>query len=206
MPVDGPQYPVNLILQGRRCLVIGGGAVAARKIEGLLAAQAIVHVIAIEVIAEIRAMNVTIQERAFEPGDLAGYALVITATGDRLINSAILAEANSSNVWLNAADEPESCSFTLPAVVRRGPLMVTLSTAGHSPALATWLKRHVQNELGVEYEIALNLLSEQRKQIKSAGGSTEDVDWQKVFESDFLTLIRNGDVDTARQLLASLTN
>lgn len=197
MPVDGPQYPVNLILTGRPCLVVGGGRVAARKIEGLLRAGAVVHVIASVISDEVRRMEVTFEERPYSSGDVAGFRLVITATDSPLVNRSVFDDGEVHRVWVNAADEPSSCSFTLPAVARRGPLMVAISTGGHSPALATWLKGHVEAELGSQYEAFVMVLSKLREQVKAAGLSTEDLDWQGAFGNGVLDAVRRGDIDEA---------
>ena len=104
-------------------------------------------------------------------------------------------------MWVNAADDPALCSFTLPSVVRRGPLLVTVATGGHSPALATWLRARLEKELGPEYEVLLQLLSEARDRLRGEGSSTEDFDWQTALDSDMLELIRTGQVQQARERL-----
>jgi precorrin-2 dehydrogenase/sirohydrochlorin ferrochelatase len=201
MPVEGDQYPVNLILQGKRCLVVGGGPVAARKAAGLLACGAQVHVIASSVSAEVASLGVPIEERPYQPGDLDGYRLVIAATSDRDLNRAIFDEAEAVGTWVNSADDPASCTFTLPSVVRQGPIMVTVSTGGRSPALATWLKHRIEDRLGPEYQVLLDLVSSVREDMRAAGRSTEQADWQSVLDSDMLELIRAGQVSVARERL-----
>ncbi|MDQ1439638.1 MAG: precorrin-2 dehydrogenase [Acidimicrobiaceae bacterium] len=202
MPVESTQYPVNLVLDGRRCLVVGGGHIAARKAEGLLACGAVVHVIAAEVGDEVRALPVTVEQRPYRRGDAAGgWRLVVAATDDRSVNAAVFEDGEAAGVWVNSADDPLSCSFTLPSVVRRGPLTVSVSTGGHSPALATWLKARIEADLGPEYEVLLELLSSEREALKAQGRSTEGLAWQKALESDMLTLIRAGQVQQARERL-----
>jgi siroheme synthase-like protein len=132
---------------------------------------------------------------------VAGYRLVVAATDDPEVNHQVFEDAVAAGIWVNTADDPESCTFTLPSVVRRGSIMVTISTAGHSPALATWLKAHVEDELGPEYEQLLDLLSAARNELKAAGRSTETADWRSVLDSDMLGLIRAGQVSTARERL-----
>lgn len=199
MPVDGPQYPVNLILAGRSCLVVGGGAVAARKVEGLLAAGAAVRVVAIDVRREVRDLGVPFEQRPYRPGDLDGVWLAVAATDDPAVNAAVRADGDAARVWVNAADDPASCSFTLPAVVRQGPVTVTVATGGHSPALAAWLKGHVAAELGPEVAELAALLSEARLQVRAAGGSTEAIDWRPALGWDMLNLIREGNLARARE-------
>lgn len=127
MPVDARVYPVALILKDRRCLVVGGGQVAEHKATGLLACEAEVHVVAKEVLPPIRALARTaslasIEERPYEHGEVAGYRLVVAATGDAQVNKAIYEDAEAAGVWANSADDPASCSFILPAVARQGPI------------------------------------------------------------------------------------
>src|SRR5438105_1649904 len=133
MPVDEPQYPVQLNVAGKRCLVVGGGHVAVRKARGLLAAHADVTMLAPEVV-DAPAVN----RQVFLDGEAAG-------------------------IWVNSADDPANCSFTLPAVVRRGPLTITVATAGQSPALTRWLREQLEAEFGPEYEVLLRLLAEARE-------------------------------------------
>ncbi len=201
MPVEGDQYPVNLILGAKRCLVVGGGPVAARKVSGLLACGADVHVIATSPGPEMAALPVTVEARPYRRGDLAGFRLVIAATNDPQVNRAIFDEAEAAGTWVNSADDPASCSFTLPSVIRRGPIMVTVSTGGRSPALATWLKRRIEAQLGPEYEVLVDLLSSVREDMRAEGRSTEQADWQSVLDSDMLELIRAGRVSVAREHL-----
>ncbi len=202
MPVDEVLYPVSLVLAGRRCLVVGGGPVAARKAEGLLRAGALVHVVAVRVGPEVRRMEgLSWEERPWRGGELAGYRLVMAATDDHALNQSIYAEGEEVGAWVNCADDPISCSFLLPSVVRRGPITVAVSTGGHSPALAAWLRRRLAEELGPEYEVLVGLLSAERDALKAAGRPTEGPDWQRALSSDMLELIRAGYVEQARELL-----
>jgi siroheme synthase-like protein len=198
-------YPVNLLVRGRRCVVVGAGRMAARKIEALLAAGGDVHVVAPDLGDEVRAWNdqglLSATERAFEPGDLDGAWLATAATSDPEANRAVFEAGESRRVWVNSADDPANCSFTLMSVVRRGDLVVTVGTAGRSPALAAWLKERVQADLGPEYEVLLELLSEAREAMRAAGRSTEDADWKRALDSGMLDLIRAGRVGQAKELL-----
>lgn len=201
MPVDDTLYPVNLIVTGRRCVVIGGGAVAARKAAGLLAAGAVVEVIATVVGEDVRASGATWQERPYRTGDLDGAWLAIVATDDPATNRRVHDDGEAARVWVNAADDPPACAFILPAIVRQGPLMVTVSTSGYSPALAQFLKAHVASELGPEFATLAGLLAEARAEVRAAGRSTEDVDWQKALDWSMLELIKAGRTAQARERL-----
>lgn len=198
-------YPVNLVVADRRCVVVGAGRIAARKIAGLLDAGARVHVVAPSLGDEVRALRdsgaVTVTERAFEPRDLDGAWLVTTATGLPDVDHAVFVAGDERRVWVNAADDPGNCSFTLMSVVRRGDIVVTIGTNGRSPALATWLRDHVRTEMGPEYETLLELLSAEREAMRSRGRSSETADWRQALDSGILDLIRAGRVPEAKELL-----
>ena len=198
-------YPVNLVLTGRRCVVVGGGRIAARKIEALVDAGAAVHVIAIDAVPEIVAAadagRLTLESRAFVPADLDGAWLATTATGDSAVDRGVFEAGEARGIWVNSADDPDNCSFTLMSVVRQGDLVVTIGTGGRSPALATWLRRRFTEELGPEYGTLLDILSEAREALRASGRSTEDPDWQAALDSGMLELIRAGRIEEAKELL-----
>jgi len=195
-------FPVNLVLEDRRCLVVGGGEVAARKAQSLAACGARVHVVAPEVGTSVRAVaGVTWEERPYAPRDFEGVWLAVAATDDPDVNRAVFDDGEALRVWVNGADDPDNCSFMLPSVVRRGSLTVTVSTSGRSPAMAAWLRRRLESQIGPEYEVLLDLVASERENLKAAGRSTEGLDWQKALDSDMLGLIRSGDVNHARERL-----
>jgi precorrin-2 dehydrogenase/sirohydrochlorin ferrochelatase len=198
-------YPANLLVRGRRVVVVGGGRIAARKIEPLLEAGALVEVVSPEVGAEVRvwadAGRLVLHERAFRAGDLEGAWLALTATDDPVVNTAVHAAGEAGRVWVNSADDPANCSFTLMSVIRRGDLVVSVGTGGRSPALAAQLRRRLEEEIGPEYETLLDLLADAREELRGAGRSTEDANWQSVFDGGIVELVRNGRVDEARELL-----
>lgn len=202
MPAPGRSYPVNLEVAGRRCLVVGGGKVAARKAGGLVAAGALVHVVAREVGEEIAALDsVTVEERPYERGEAEGYWLVLTATDDPATNRQVHLDGEEAGVWVNSADDPENCSFTLPAVRRRGRLVVSVSTGGASPAVAAWLADRLEAELGPEYADLVDLLAREREEIRASGRSTEGLDWRRALDSGMLDLIREGRLAEAKERL-----
>lgn len=176
------QFPINLNLMGRPVLVVGGGRIALRKVEQLLVAGARITVVAPWHVDELELLPVDIVSRRYEPGDVIGYRLVITATGDHVVDQRIYDEADELGIWVNSADDPERCSFTLPAVLRRGPVMVTVSTGGASPALSSWLRRRLEGAVGPEFAEIAAELSMERARIHREGGSTEDIDWQPIID------------------------
>ncbi len=195
-------YPVNLLLAGRPCLVVGGGTVAARKVEGLLVCDARVHVVSPVVDDEIRGWpEVTVDQRPYRKGDVDGRWLVISATDSPDVNRAVYLDCEKAGIWVCGADDPDHCSFTLPSVVRRGTLVVTVSTGGRSPAMARWLREQLGTQIGPEYEVLLDLVADRRAAVKAEGRSPADLDWQKALDSDMLALIRTGDLESARKRL-----
>lgn len=144
-------YPVCLRLQGKRVLLIGAGSIAEGRALQLLEAGARLHVIAptaTETLQRLTAEGLLeLSERAYLPGDVAGHALVFVATDDRSVSQAVAGEARSLGIWLNAADEPDLCDFTLPSVGRRGAITVAVSTRGLAPALARALRRQLVEQV-----------------------------------------------------------
>jgi siroheme synthase-like protein len=201
MPVDSPAYPVNLLLAGRRVLVVGGGTVAAAKVRGLRAAGATVHVVAPEVAADVRALADTWEQRAYQRGEVAGFRLAVACTDDPDVNQAVFDDGEAAGVWVNAADDPERCSYTLPARLDRGRLLVTVSTSGTSPALAAWLRDQLAEHLGPEHDTLLDLLADERAALAAGGRSRPPADWRQALDSGMLDLIRSGRTAEARELL-----
>lgn len=209
-------YPVTLIVEGRPCLVVGGGAVAARKAAALVECGARVHLVAEQIGPEVRSLAARSgsgpgrgaldwEERPYQRGEAARYRLVLTATDAPEVNRAVAADAEAAGVWVNAADDPDNCSFLVPAVGRQDPIAIAVSTGGASPALAGWLRDVLMGgtagPVGPEYAALAGLLAEHRDQIRASGRSTEGVDWRSVLDSDMLELIRNGRLDQARERL-----
>jgi siroheme synthase-like protein len=201
MPVDSPAYPVNLLLAGRRVLVVGGGTVAAAKVRGLRAAGATVHVVAPEVAADVRDLADTWEQRAYQRGEVAGFRLAVACTDDPDVNQAVFDDGEAAGVWVNAADDPERCSYTLPARLDRGRLLVTVSTSGTSPALAAWLRDQLAEHLGPEHDTLLDLLADERAALAAGGRSRPPADWRQALDSGMLDLIRSGRTAEARELL-----
>ena len=155
-------------LAGRKCLVVGGGPIAERKVEGLLAYGATVVVVAPEATEEVarwsREGRLAWHARRFQSSDLEGVFLVIAATGDNLANEQAFREAEAAGILCNAVDEPEGCHFYYPAVVRRGPLQIAISTGGLSPALASRLRQELEEQFGLEYERWIEELGRMRQE------------------------------------------
>ncbi|MBI5304588.1 MAG: bifunctional precorrin-2 dehydrogenase/sirohydrochlorin ferrochelatase [Chloroflexi bacterium] len=165
------QYPITLVILDH-ALVIGGGAVATRKVQGLLDAGApIVTVIAPQLTAQLETWvaqeRVIAIRRAYAPGDLANARVVIAATDDTRVNEAVWREARERGILVNAVDDPPHCTFHVPAVVRRGDLTIAISTGGASPALAKHLRHEIERVIGDEYAQLATLLAQFRPRINA---------------------------------------
>lgn len=175
-------FPVSLDLDGRLCLVVGAGRIALRKTEQLLRSGAAVTVLAPDVDPGFARLPVEVRRRRYRPGDATGFWLVITATGDPLVDQPIFDECEAHHIWCNSADDPARCSFILPAVHRQGPISVAISTGGISPALASWLRAELGAVLGPEFADLAARLAAERAAVHAEGRSTEDVDWRPIIE------------------------
>ncbi len=195
-------YPANLLLAKQPVLVVGGGPVAARKVEALLAAGARVTVVAPAAATPIAEQpDVTWIRRRYQPPEAGSYRLVVTATNDPAVNAQVARDCEAANVFVNSADDPANCTFTLPSVARREHLQVTVSTDGRSPALARWLRRRIEREIDSGYAALLELLAETRAEAKAAFGTSEVPGWEAALDGGLLELMRVGRIDEARSLL-----
>jgi siroheme synthase-like protein len=162
-------FPMFVKLEGRRCLVVGAGAIAEGKIRGLLEVGASVQVVAPQATLPIQkwAWEGTIgwSARGFQSRDLDGAFLVITATSSPDVNAEVFKQAREKKVLCNSVDDPEHCDFYYPAVVNRGDLQIAVSTNGRSPALAQRLRQELEQQFGPEYEAWVKELGEARDQL-----------------------------------------
>lgn len=199
---SAPAYPVNLLIAGAPVLVVGGGPIALRKVAGLLESGARVTVIAPNAVDELVARDdVNWRRRRYRFGDAAAYRLVISATGIRKVDEKVYRDAVDAGVPVNVADVPHLCTFTLPAIARRGDVQVAVSTNGRSPAMASWLRDQLAAAVPDAIGDALDLVAEVRAELKAAGQSTEIVGWHDAFDAGFVQLVTNGKHAAARNLL-----
>jgi precorrin-2 dehydrogenase/sirohydrochlorin ferrochelatase len=162
-------YPICLDLEGKCCLVVGGGKIAERKIVTLLDYGAKVRVVSPKVTSEItnllRQGKIWYEEREFQPGDLTGAFLVIAATNIDQINKTVAREARRHGLLINVVDAPADSTFILPSVLKRGDLAISISTGGKSPALARKIRQDLEAQYGREYEILVDILGSLRPDI-----------------------------------------
>src|ERR1700676_1071340 len=161
--------PIFLDVAGRECMVVGGGEVAARKVESILEAGARVTVISPRLSPPMAAIvacgQVTHLARNYQPGDIRGCVLVYAATDDPKLHRELAAEARALGIPLNVVDVPELCTFIAPAVVKRGALQIAISTGGASPAFAARLRRNLEDQFGDEYARTLEVLRAARRRL-----------------------------------------
>jgi len=148
-------YPAFLDLRDRRCLVVGGGVVAERKIDALCDAGARVVVVSptltVALDTLVAAGSIEHRARRFRRHDTRGCALVVAATGVGAVDDAVAAAARRERALVNVVDRPDACDFILPSVLRRGDLQIAVSTGGQSPALAREIRRHLEAQIGEDY-------------------------------------------------------
>lgn len=202
-------YPLYLEMKGRRCLVIGGGPVAERKIGNLMDAGAEVAVISPDVTETIRrwAKDNLIQWKAktYHGGDLEGFRLVFVATNDGAVNARVFQEGKEKGAWVNSADDPVHCDFILPSVLRRGDLTVAVSSGGSSPALARTIREELEAYFTQEYEQLAALAAEARAELQKRSLSAPFETWRRALSGEVRQLLIRGETARARkQLLREL--
>jgi precorrin-2 dehydrogenase/sirohydrochlorin ferrochelatase len=162
-------YPIFAVIENKPCLVVGGGAVGERKVQDLMAAGARVTVVSPTLTPELAALasrgKIRYLAADFTESQVEGMALVMAATDDPEVNAKVSAAAQARAIWVNVADEPEHCTFIVPAQVRRGDLTLAISTGGASPALARQLREELQQHFGPEYGPYLDLLKRVRTRL-----------------------------------------
>jgi precorrin-2 dehydrogenase/sirohydrochlorin ferrochelatase len=208
--LDTPFYIACLKLAGRRCLVVGGGAIGLEKVEGLLACDGEVTLIAPDAVPELAELaaegSIAWERRAYAgAADLEGTFMVIACTDDTDINIGIYEDAERRAMLVNVVDVPPLCNFILHAIVRTGPLAIAISTAGASPALAKRMKAEVSELFGEEYAQLAIMLNDVRGWAKGTLPTYQD---RKAFfeaivngEPDPIQLLRDGDTHRVRELI-----
>jgi precorrin-2 dehydrogenase/sirohydrochlorin ferrochelatase len=192
-------YPMMVDLTGKRCLVVGGGTVAERKVTLLLECGADVEVVSPATTARLATLAasgaVRVRRRPVRPVDLSDAFLVVVATDDPQVNREVAARVRSAGGLVNVADDPAACSFLVPSVLRRGDLTIAISTGGGSPALAKKLRQRLERTIGPEYEAYLAALRLLRERVKQAVADPEarQAIYRRAVESDLFERAACGD-------------
>lgn len=189
-------YPVNLNIDGHRCLVVGGGAVGTRKALSLLDCGAQVVVVSPKISSRLAGLaregKIRVERRPYQSSDLKGIFLVIGATDDESLNRRIHRNAEKRGLLCNIADRPEICNFILPSVVRRGALTISISTSGSSPALAKKLRKELECQFGQEYNVLLQLMRGIRQRLLAQAHAPEAHKplFEKLLNAGLIDLVR----------------
>jgi precorrin-2 dehydrogenase/sirohydrochlorin ferrochelatase len=203
-------YLINLDVRGRPALVVGGGVIAARKIIALLEAGAEVTVVAREVSDAVAALErdgrVTVVRRPFEPGDARGAFLVVGATDDEDVNRSVAGDARQWGALVNIVDRPALCTFTVPAVVRRGALTIAVATDGRCPSVARALRERLEGQYGPEYADVVERLGDARRMLIAAGWDSARINRGigALLDAGLAELIAAGDEAQASGMIARM--
>lgn len=194
--MSGFRYPVMLDLTGRPCLVVGGGVVAERKVQGLVEAGARVTVVSPTLTTALirRATEAELQwrPREYATGDAVGFALVIVATGDPSVNAAVAAECRERGVFINCADDPARCDFILPSLLYRGPVTVAVSTGGASPIMARLLRDELDALLPDDVGTLTEIVARLRRELREGGVAPDAGRWRQALDGELRSLVAAG--------------
>ena len=203
-------YPILMDLEGKRVLVVGGGGVAERKVRTLLEFGARVDVVSLDLSPALRGLSeegrVQWAGREFEPSHLKGATLVIAATDDAEANRRVSAACRKQGIPVNAVDQPADCTFIVPAVVRRGDLLLAVSTSGRSPALARSVREELETRFGPEYADFLALMGSVREEVLARGRDqkTNQAVFESLVQSNLLDAVRRKDWSSAAGILTKI--
>jgi len=203
-------YPINLMLENKKCLVIGAGAVAERKVKRLLECRAKVWVISLKITPGLNALaknkKIIFKNRKVNLNDLNGAYLVIAATSNRKMNSAVSSYCRRKGILINVIDSPGECNFILPSIIRKGDLSISISTDGISPALAKKIRQDLQQRFGAEYAKFLRIMKKMRpealKKIKKL--ESRKTFFQKALHPEIFALLKRNKEKQARRKLKDI--
>lgn len=203
-------YPVLFNLQGRRCVVIGGGRIAEGKVDGLLEAEAVVQVISPDLTTKLQRLadesRLEYTNRNYQSGDLAGAFIVISATDDRAVNDDVWQEAVSLNIPVNVVDDTPHCNFIAPSILRKGDLVVAVSTSGKAPALAVRLREQFESLVGDEHARFLEIAGRLREPLaaRHPDFETRKALWYRLVDSDVINLLQQGNEAAAHDRIVEI--
>jgi len=203
---DLAYYPIFLKISRKKCVVVGGGRVALRKVRALLEYGAGVEVISpdpcLELVGLAERGQIRILHRHYQPGDLRKAFVAIAATDNSALNQQVIKEARGKAVLVNVIDEPENSDFIVPSYVRRGSMTIAVSTAGRSPALARKIRTRLEKEFGNEYASLVRLIGEVRAEVRRQGIKVTGDDWQEALDLDLMIdLLKRGDDQKTKAVL-----
>jgi precorrin-2 dehydrogenase/sirohydrochlorin ferrochelatase len=200
-------YPIYLDIKNRKCLVVGGGSVGARKVQTLLTCGAKVTVVSPDVSDPLKELSknhlISLHQRPYRSADLKSMFLVIGATNSEKLNHQIRTDAECRNILCNIVDRPQDCNFILPSIISRGDLTISISTSGKSPALAKKLRKDLSKQFGEEYALFLKLMGQIRKTllIRAHEPEAHKQLFEQLINRGLLEMIRDNNKDEIDSLL-----
>jgi precorrin-2 dehydrogenase/sirohydrochlorin ferrochelatase len=201
-----PYYPIFLNIRGKKCLVVGGGKVALRKVQTLIEHGADVEVVSPTSCPELNRLAkdgaIRIQQRAYTAKDLHDALIAVAATDNAKINESVAAEARQREILVNVVDDPQRSDFIVPSYFRRGDIIVAVSTSGRSPALARKIRSELEKDFKAEYAQLALIADEVRAELKQHGVTVDSNVWQEVLSLTSLTgLLRQGKSQEAKEII-----
>ncbi|MBI4303333.1 MAG: bifunctional precorrin-2 dehydrogenase/sirohydrochlorin ferrochelatase [Chloroflexi bacterium] len=199
-------YPIFLNIEGRRCVVVGGGDVAERKARSLLEHGASVAVISPSFSQGLQAMaqrnSMQVVSRSYQYGDLKDAVVAIAATDDKEVNTEVAREGKERGILINVVDDAQLSNFIVPSLVRRGDISIAISTSGKSPALARRIRIDLEKRFSQEYALLAELISEIRQDFKTKGCRINPDAWQRSLDLDvLLDMLKKGQYQAAKAKL-----
>jgi precorrin-2 dehydrogenase/sirohydrochlorin ferrochelatase len=201
-------YPIYIDLDQKPVLVVGGGTVACRKVETLLAYGALVRIVSPKITPALERMidgkRCRWHAKEYDPADMENVVLVFSCTEKEEVNARVALDAQTRNIFLNVVDDPQNCSFLVPAVLRRGDLAIAVSTGGSSPLAARRLREELETRYGDEMAAYLELLKAWREKAKKELSPEQRRElWEKVTDGEVLSLVREKKLDRAKEVIAA---
>ncbi len=199
-------YPIFLNISGKKCVVVGGGQVALRKVRTLLEYGASVEVISLDLCSELSQLaedgQIRVFRRHYQLGDLQDAVITIAATNDSNTNLEVAKEARTKVVLVNVIDDAKNSDFIAPSYIHRGDVTIAISTAGRSPALARKIRTRLEKDFGDEYASLALLVSEVRAEVKRQGIKVDGDAWHEALDLDLMIdLLRTGDDEKVKAIL-----
>ena len=202
--------PIFFNIKNRHCVVIGGGDVAMRKVSLLLKAQAAVTIYSPEICHELQdlvgAQKIKFVAEKFDDNQLQGACMVIAATDDEAVNSAVSIAAKAQNIPVNVVDAPDLCTFTMGSIIDRSPVVIAISSEGNAPVLARYIRAKIETMLPATYGRIADIAGEFRDKVKAKFGTTQArrIFWEGVLQGPFVERVLSGQEQTAREMLNEL--
>lgn len=201
-----PYYPVLLNIRDKKCLVVGGGRVAFRKVQTLLKHGASVEVVSPTLCPELSQLEqnglIQVKQRGYNTKDLQDTLIAIAATADAKVNKSIAAEARQLGILVNVVDDPQASDFIVPSYFTRGDILVAVSTSGKSPALARKIRTELEKNFNPEYPQLALIADEVRSELKQRGITVDSDSWQEVLSSNaVIELSKQGKSQEAKKMM-----